>query len=192
MKFYNLVTIFALIMLFTLAVLLFPDLFLQLILTFVKTTLKLKEIITESIVFQMIIESLNKFKVNIEIQPLNEAIEKYITNMNRRSVYLFDLDLEQMWKRYETYNAITKTACILIFNSSFIAVCLNTVVLNLYGDYLLDRFKLEQRYPRLAVFIKYRKKLGKYYIISNIVFIFITCSVNIIYGLCILDIIYTS
>jgi len=62
MKYYNLFTIFALIMLFTLAVLLFPDLFLQLILTFVKTTLKLKEIVTESIVFQMIINNnLNTF-----------------------------------------------------------------------------------------------------------------------------------
>jgi len=92
MKFYNLVTIFALIMLFTLAVLLFPDLFLQLILTFVKTTLKLKELITESIVFQMIIN--NKFNANINIQPINEAIEKFIneSDIKKPSIFLFDLE----------------------------------------------------------------------------------------------------
>lgn len=153
-----------------------------------------KDIQTAETNLREYIDSLKKFKSNIEFQPIEVAIENFLintNNTNRRLVYLFNLDLEQMCKRYETFNGLTKTACILIFNNSFIAVCLNTIVLNMYGDYLLDRFKLEQRYPKLAIFIKYSKKLGKYYIISNIIFIFITCSVNIIYGLCLLDIIYT-
>lgn len=62
------------------------------------------------------------------------------------------------------------------------------IILNIYGDYLLNRFKLEERYPKLAKIIIYRKKLSKYYIISNSLFIFSLCLINMILGLSILSI----
>ena len=41
-------------------------------------------------------------------------------------------------------------------------------------------------------FIKYRKKISKYYVISNIIYIFILSLMNIYYGLSILEIVYLS
>ena len=113
-------------------------------------------------------------------------------DVKKSSLFLFSLDWEKLWYKFESFDGITKTACILIFNSTFIGVCLFTIVLNLYGDYLLDRFKLEVKFPKLAIFIKYRKKIGKYYIISNIIWIFFSCTFNILFGLAILDIVYLT
>jgi len=99
----------------------------------------------------------------------------------KSSVLLFYFNLDKIWDWYEGFDGLTTTVCIFIFNSYFIAACILTIVLNLYGDYLLDRFKLSVRYPRLAQVIKYRKKIGKYYIISNIVYIIIACILNIFF-----------
>jgi hypothetical protein len=105
---------------------------------------------------------------------------------------IFDLDLEILWNRFETFDAITKTACIMILSSSIVFSCLFAITINLYGNYLISRFKLEERYPRVAIFINYRIKVSKYFILSNIIYIFITCLINLFYGLTILEIIYTS
>ena len=99
-----------------------------------------------------------------------------------------NLDLELLWNTFISFNGITKLACSMIFSSYFILWCILSVVINLYGDYLLDRFKLEEKYPRLALFILYRKKVSKYYILSNIIYIILTCIMNIIFGLSILSI----
>ena len=79
----------------------------------------------------------------------------------------------------------------MMFSSYFTLSCILGIAINLYGNYLLERYKLEEKYPRVAVFIKYRRKATKYYIISNIIFIILTCIMNIFYGITILSIIYT-
>ena len=61
-------------------------------------------------------------------------------------------------------------------------------MLNMYGNYLLDRFNLEVKYPKIAKFINYRKKLSKYYIFSNFALIIIICLVNLIFGLSVFSI----
>jgi hypothetical protein len=60
-------------------------------------------------------------------------------------------------------------------------------MLNLYGNYLLERFNLEERYPKIATFINYRRKLSKYYIISNFLVVMSVCLINVILGLSILS-----
>jgi hypothetical protein len=96
--------------------------------------------------------------------------------------------LEDLSTKFETLDGISKLAFVLTFSSSMIFWCLIGILLNLYGDYLLNRFKLEERFPRLAKVLLYRKKLTKYYIISNSLFIFGLCLINIILGLSILSI----
>jgi hypothetical protein len=71
----------------------------------------------------------------------------------------------------------------MIFSSSIILWCLFGILLNLYGNYLIDKFSLEYKYPKIALFINYRKKLSKYYIISNYLIIIIMCLLNIVLGI---------
>ena len=65
--------------------------------------------------------------------------------------------------------------------------CIFTIVLNLYGNYLIDRFKLKEKYPKIAKIIEYRQKLTKYYLISNFLMITILCLGNIVLGLFVLS-----
>lgn len=133
-----------------------------------------------------------KFNGKLSTETDNEKLLKMINEDDIHKSSIFDLDLEILWNRFETFDAITKTACIMILSSSIVFSCLFAITINLYGNYLISRFKLEERYPRVAIFINYRIKVSKYFILSNIIYIFITCLINLFYGLTILEIIYTS
>lgn len=101
------------------------------------------------------------------------------------------IDLEAIWARYETFDGLTKAACVMMLSSYFIISCALGVGINLYGDYLLDRFKLEEKYPKVAIFIKYRKKASKFYIFSNLIYILLVCLMNMYFGISIIALIYT-
>lgn len=128
----------------------------------------------------------------------NEAINKEtdestilaIVNDDIKKSSIFGFDLEELWTLFESLNGITKIVVTMMLSSYLILTSIIGLGANLYGDYLLDRFNLEEKYPKIAIFIKYRKKLSKYYILSNILFIILTCLSNIIFGLVILYIIY--
>jgi len=101
------------------------------------------------------------------------------------------INLDEWWSRFETFDGLTKTACLMMFSNYLIISCLFTITINLYGDYLIDRFKLEEKYPKVAIFIKYRRKFSKYLILSNIIYILLVCLINIFYGITVISIIYT-
>ena len=47
------------------------------------------------------------------------------------------------------------------------------IILVLYGDYLIKRFDLENKFPKLAKFIQLRRKLQTYYLKLCFTWIFI-------------------
>ncbi len=75
------------------------------------------------------------------------------------------LNLDQIWSQFETFDGLTKLDCVMMLSSYIILTCIFGIAINLYGNYLLNRFKLEEKYPKLAIFIKYRKTVSKYYIL---------------------------
>lgn len=48
-----------------------------------------------------------------------------------------------------------------------------TITSILFGQYLIDYFNLEKRYPKLAKFLKLKAIADKYYLISNIIIIYL-------------------
>nr|YP_010130255.1 hypothetical protein KQ422_mgp043 [Clavaria fumosa]QPZ51157.1 hypothetical protein [Clavaria fumosa] len=48
-----------------------------------------------------------------------------------------------------------------------------TITLILFGEYLINYFKLDQRYPKLVKYIKLRQTFNKYYLIINIIIIYL-------------------
>jgi len=100
-------------------------------------------------------------------------------------------DFEEFWNRFETSDGLTKVVCVMMFSSYSIITFVFGIAINLYGNYLLDRFKLEEKYPKLAIFIKFRQKVSKYYILSNMISILLVCLMNIFLGIFVLSIIYT-
>ena len=60
----------------------------------------------------------------------------------------------------------------LLLNSLVLSYVVS-IILVLYGDYLIKRFDLEHKYPKLAKFIEVRRKLQNYYLKICFVWIFI-------------------
>ena len=108
-----------------------------------------------------------------------------------KSQSFFSFNVEKLWNIFETLDAVSKLVCVMMFSSYFISSCVLGLVINLYGNYLLNRFKLEEKYPKVAIFIKYRKTVSKYYILLNMIHIIIVCLINIFCGIAIIGIIYT-
>lgn len=100
--------------------------------------------------------------------------------------------ITELLNQFETLDGITKLGFILIWNNSFILWCLFSIILNKYADNLMDKFNLEARFPKLAILIRYRKKLTKFYLVSNYVLIILVCLTNIIFGISILYLYFTT
>ena len=96
--------------------------------------------------------------------------------------------LDKLWDKFENLDGLSKATLVFSFSSSLILWSIFTIIINMYGQYLLDRFNLESRFPKIAFFIKYRKNLSKYSIMSSYLAIIIMCLINIGFGLSILSI----
>ena len=70
-----------------------------------------------------------------------------------------------------------------ISSSIFIFTCLVSIIFAVYGNFLIERFSLEERYPKLAFFMRLRVKLQHTYIITNTLFIVIALILMIIVNL---------
>ena len=55
-----------------------------------------------------------------------------------------------------------------LFGSVLLLSYLLSTAIILYSNYLIEKYNLEQRYPRIAVLLRYRQKFQKYYIYWNI------------------------
>ena len=82
--------------------------------------------------------------------------------------FLSDLNQEQLL-------AVTH-----ISGSIFIIYCIIAIVLAIFGDKIILKLDLENRYPKLSKIIKLRRKIYEYNIIFNILLIFMVL-VAIIY-----------
>lgn len=122
-----------------------------------------------------------------------KLLDKINEDINNSSVFNFDLVklIKKLWDKFETFEGIAKLTVVMLLTNSLILWCLLSIILNKYSDYLIDRFNLESRYPKLAMFIRYRKKLTRYYLWSNFVLIILTCLTNILLGISILHLFVT-
>lgn len=55
--------------------------------------------------------------------------------------------------------------------SVFVLLCLFSIVSVHYGDLLIKYFKLEDKFPRLAKYIRLRRLFQEYYFIFNVLLI---------------------
>jgi archaellum component FlaC len=86
------------------------------------------------------------------------------------------------WDWFETLSSWEKLAVSLLLSKSIIFSALLGIIFNFYGDFLLNRFNIESRFPKLASVIKLRRTFSKYYF-------FVDCS--LILGVIFLEVIFS-
>jgi len=70
-----------------------------------------------------------------------------------------------------TLNFEQTLAILHISGSIFIIISLYSIMLIILGDFFIKYFNLEERFPKIANFIKIRRKFQNYYILINVIII---------------------
>ena len=117
-------------------------------------------------------------KENENMQNIMSDIIKFFNDNNNK--FLGDNIIEFFTNYIENFNKMISTLSfeqlLAIANlSAYICILINilTIVSVLFGDQIINYFKLEERFPKLAIIFKIRNKLNKFNLIFS--FIVIIC-----------------
>lgn len=135
-------------------------------------------------------DSDNKFsdgvtKLSNEAQNVTKAAKEAWDQINKNNI----LDLEWLTKSLnefysqlglgETIAAVNLSGCLVVI------VSMISIIIVLYSDTLIEKYKIVERYPRLTNIIEIRRKFQKYYLIWDISVILcvliIMASLNILF-----------
>ena len=128
-----------------------------------------------------------KTSIETEITHLNNDINRAQVNLNKgfTTVEEYKAEFSKAFAEpktsfigmdiYSAYKEFLKTleveqilALSYLLFANVILTSIISLIFVLYGDYLIIRFQLESKFPRLATVIKLRRKLQRYYLILNI------------------------
>lgn len=97
-----------------------------------------------------------------DLHDLNDGVNKSI---------IFNID--SLIEYYNSFHAVSKIAFSLILLNYIIISCLISIAFIFYGNYLIHRFNLESKYPKIYKVISLRVKYQNYYLIMNVLCILI-------------------
>ena len=118
---------------------------------------------------QLIKQDTNKFSQELDslilqIEPTSLEEESTITTANDlKEANIFNFNISYSLEWFEGLNGIKKIAASMILGKSVIFSALISIIFIFYGNILIDKYDLENRYPRLAKLIQLRQKFQKYY-----------------------------
>jgi hypothetical protein len=150
-----------------------------------------------------------KTKISIECDSIVEELvkesEEHTKVVTRASIDLQDIItssksggststsssvLEDFWGKFNDFLSNASTAELgavgHISASVVVLFCLWSIVTIFYGETLIIKFNLEERFPRLTKFIQLRRKFQHYYFLYNVLFIVLILSYVIYINLCVL------
>src|SRR5947209_4462757 len=118
----------------------------------------------------------NSSNLQISNSPANYNISQ-VTDKN--NINLIE-DKKEKFLFSTLYSHITELSlegqmalCFLILKS-FILSSIISIIFIFYGDMLIEKYQLKDKYPSLAKIIELRIKFRRYYLIYNVLFIFVT------------------
>jgi len=118
-------------------------------------------------------------KEQFEIESTNN-----ISNLKESSIFDFNIFYYLDW--FEGLNGIKKTAVSLILGKSVIFSALLSIIFIFYGDILIKKYDLENKYPKLAHLIQLRREFQKYYFKYNCLLILIVIITELTFAIAIL------
>jgi len=127
------------------------------------------------------LESIESIDKSSETSTINNSENKK-EDIDINKSFIFSNVLE----KYETLDAFGKIAVALLILKSTLVSAIISIIFIFYGDYLINRFNLETKYPKLAEIIKLRQKFNKYYLIWSLFIIVSVILVEVIFCLFIL------
>lgn len=105
------------------------------------------------------------FKANNKVNEIEDILNDTKENFTD---YNPILKMINEFKEYLASLSVTEICLVVnIFSCVFIITCIISILFAVFGNYLIDRFSLEQKFPKLSKIIQLRVKLQRYYVIIN-------------------------
>lgn len=124
--------------------------------------------------------NLENLPSNLNINTSEYALPQ--TKIQDSSIY------SDLFAEFHSLNGIKQMAVSLLLLKSALFSSFISIIFIFYGDYLINKYNLEVRFPKVANIIKLRKKYTRYYLISNFLFIFIIILAEVVFSLFLLTI----
>ena len=97
------------------------------------------------------------------------------------------IDLDTIWDFFESINIFKRIALSLLLLKGVILSSIFSLIFILYGDYILKKYNIEYRYPKIAKIIQLRRQFQRYYMILSILMIIFECIIENIFSLTIVS-----
>lgn len=109
---------------------------------------------------------------------------------NTKSNFIGDSTLQTLVDQYNTFiSQLTfeqLNALALLCGAIFMLTLLTSIFMTLFGEFMLNKFQIESKFPRLERLIKIRRSFQRYFLILNISLIALTLLVIIYINVAIL------
>jgi hypothetical protein len=113
-------------------------------------------------------ESLNR--LGSEYEDKHEEINDKLSKILENSIFTLDFNYQKFLDSLSREELLSLGG--LLFNYLILSNTIS-IILILYGDYLILRFDLENKYPKLAKLIQFRRKFQEYYLKVCFAWIFV-------------------
>jgi hypothetical protein len=118
-----------------------------------------------------------------------KAVDLYLSNELKESIIaftFFNFEFSSILNWFEGLNGKKKTASCLILGKSIILSALVSIIFIFYGNILIEKYDLINRYPKLATIIQLRQKFQKYYFKYYCFLILFVITTEVAFGIAIL------
>ena len=112
------------------------------------------------------------------------AIRSPLDNLEKNLID-FITDIRDNW--YSNLNKLQQLCFSLLVLNGVIFACVVNICLSLFGEYLINRFSLETRYPKLSKLIQLRKTFQNYYLKINLLLIIIIVLSEMLFSIAVIS-----
>lgn len=138
---------------------------------------KIQERITEEIArYERLREEISQLE-DAEVESADSNRPQISNSENNDSIVKSSFILNDMYSKFKDFISSLSVEEILAFSglllNGLILSHTISILLNLYGDYLINRFNLESRYPKLERFILLKRKFSNYNLKISFLWIFL-------------------
>ena len=113
-----------------------------------------------------------------ELQKLESTKTNYVKELqetiNKSDIFGFFSDFIEKYKSFIDHLSLEQLVALFnIIGYSMILLTLISITTLLIGDYLIEKLKLDIKYPKLAKYIRFKQSLNKHYLMFYMIMFYI-------------------
>lgn len=116
----------------------------------------------------------------------HEAVKGLVDSLNGKSNLVSNFNLDSFYGYLNSLGLLELSALYHLIVLTLICIILFNILSVVLGNEIIKYFNLEERFPKLAVFLRLRLKFQRYYLILSFSLIYIICIASILINILVL------